>query len=178
LFALFSFFSFIHLRIVKTKYNRLVYRHVLYLGQAEDKYISLTRSFHEHIVAFHLIKTYALIIERSYTNVIGLVFGHGAADGQLYTLNVRLTPHLLTGSAVHQRSISDRTILITYNVSHFLCECSFVHIWIYSNTCIWLSFCCRSMNMLSLHWQHVLTFSHYSHFIERLEMKLPCMFFF
>jgi hypothetical protein len=74
-----------------------------------------------------LIKTYALIIERSHKNVIGLVFGQGAPDGQIYTLNVRRAPHLLTGSAVHQRSISDRTILIAYNVSHFLCECSSIH---------------------------------------------------
>jgi hypothetical protein len=132
----FVLFFLLYSHIVKAKYSRLLYWHALYLGQAETQYLSLIRSFHEHIVAFHLIKTYALIIERSHKNVIGLIFGQGALDGQIYTLNVSRAAHLLTGSAVHQRSISDRTILIAYNVSHFLCECSSIHQWIYSN--LWL----------------------------------------
>jgi hypothetical protein len=60
----FVLFFLFYSHIVKTKYSRLLYWHALYLGQAENQYLSLTRSFHEHIVAFHLIKTYALIIER------------------------------------------------------------------------------------------------------------------
>jgi hypothetical protein len=119
-----------------------------------------------HSVAFHLIKTYALKKERSHKNVIGLVFGQEIqTDSWLYMSNVRLAPHRLTSSAVRQRSISDRTILITYNISYVLSECPSTHKWIYSK--IWLSFCCP-MNMLSLLWQHVLTCSHFSHFTEDL----------
>jgi hypothetical protein len=74
----FVFFFLFYSPIVKAKYSRLLYWHALYLGQVENQYLSLARSFNEHIVAFHLIKTYALIIERSNKNVIGLVLGHGA----------------------------------------------------------------------------------------------------
>jgi L-ribulose-5-phosphate 3-epimerase UlaE len=82
----FVLFFLLYSHIVNAKYSRLLYWHALYLGQAETQYLSLIRSFHEHIVAFHLIKTYALIIERSHKNVIGLIFGQGALDGQIYTL--------------------------------------------------------------------------------------------
>ena len=130
----FVFFFLFYSPIVKAKYSRLLYWHALYLGQVENQYISLARSFNEHIVAFHLIKTCALIIERSHKNVIGLVFGHRAPDGQLYMLNVRLSPHLLTDSAVHQISLSDRTILKTIMSRIFYAN---VHPSIYEYTVIY-----------------------------------------
>jgi hypothetical protein len=53
----FVFIFLFYSPIVKAKYSRLLYWHALYLGQAENQYLSLARSFNEQIVAFHLIKT-------------------------------------------------------------------------------------------------------------------------